>query len=186
MWIISPEVGFFSIVRKPEDITSGALTVRARIASDLDDLRTKFLPELSPTESTPGNDYEFRARAPQPAVARAFAALGNDISYPNVKSRVEAVQGEARAAKYHDVWAALARLPQSDPARRSTDLPIIYASIGNREDVSFDPESPSVIAFSALRSREARQYSTCGLQGDIRDRYIARLEKALMSIANAE
>jgi hypothetical protein len=132
MWIISPEIGFFSIVQKPEDVPTGTLTVRARVASDLDDLRAKYLPELSPTRSTPRADYEFRATAPQPAVARALAAMCNDIDFENVKSRAAEVQGEARELVYHRVWDALRGL--ASPAVRDR-LPIVYGSIGNRPDI---------------------------------------------------
>jgi hypothetical protein len=40
MWIFTT-IGFFSIVQKPR---TDFLTVRARVASDLDDLRKKFMP----------------------------------------------------------------------------------------------------------------------------------------------
>jgi polar amino acid transport system ATP-binding protein len=43
MWLITPE-GFFSIVEKATDKASGTLTVRARVASDLEALRGGSLP----------------------------------------------------------------------------------------------------------------------------------------------
>ena len=54
MWLFT-RFGFFSIVRKPGDDN---LTVRARVAADLDALREQYLPELSATTTqstrTPG------------------------------------------------------------------------------------------------------------------------------------
>jgi hypothetical protein len=132
MWIVSPDAGFFSIVRKAEDVPTGTLTVRARVASDLDDLRTKYLPELSPTQSTPRADYEFRAQAPQAAVARALAAVCNDIDFDNMKARAAQVQGEARELVYHRVWNALRGLASAAVRER---LPIVYGSIGRRRDI---------------------------------------------------
>ena len=40
MWLITP-IGFFSIVQKPDHRQSDTLTVRARVARDLDTLQEK-------------------------------------------------------------------------------------------------------------------------------------------------
>lgn len=112
MWLITP-IGFFSVVRKPADLDRGTLTVRARVATDLDALRTEFLPSLGPTEESRANDYRFRAVAPQADVAAAMARLVEAIDYSNFKDEVEQRQGEARADLYHDVWAALMPLQRA-------------------------------------------------------------------------
>ena len=64
MWIITP-TGFFSIVQKPADIPANTLTIRARVAADLDALRRTELPLLGPVTESSYNDYRFRASAPR-------------------------------------------------------------------------------------------------------------------------
>lgn len=108
MWIITP-IGFFSIVRKPDDVTSGTLTVRARVRADLEALRA-LCPELGDIAESPHNDYRFRASGPKAAVGAALARLTEDIDYDNFKSAVGARQGHERAHLYHDVWDVLYRL----------------------------------------------------------------------------
>lgn len=115
MWLITP-FGFFSIVRKPSDIRKDTLTVRARIASDLDELRNLHLPELGPTAKSAGTDYRYRAVAPRAAVARAMRQTVEVLDYSNFKDAVAERQGQARSAVYHDVWSVLMRL-QKDEAR---------------------------------------------------------------------
>lgn len=116
------------------------LTVRARVRQDLDDLRAKYLPDLSPTEFDPQADYHYRAVAARESVALAIANLVRESRYENFKDEVSRVQGDERAAVYHSVWAALARLQR--PARRAVDptIPTIYASIGRRQDVLGDAD----------------------------------------------
>ena len=114
MWLITPE-GFFSIVQKPEDKAEGALTIRARVADDLDRLRNTALPELGPTIRGAGTDYRFRAKAPKSAVAAALAWMVETLDYSNFKSEVARQHGSKRAHVYHDVWDVLFRL-QTDPS----------------------------------------------------------------------
>ena len=109
MWLMTP-VGFFSVVRKPADVEFETLTVRARVRSDLEALKTKYLPELSAIQDSRVNDYRFRAVAPKVAVARAVARLVQDLDYSNFKDEVHRLQGAPRARLYHDVWATLHRL----------------------------------------------------------------------------
>ena len=106
MWLITP-VGFFSIVEKANDSDAGTLTIRARVRSDLDALRTSFLPELSSTKETRAADYRFRAQAPREAVASAMAQLARTIDYSNFKDVVAKRQGKERASLYHGVWDVL-------------------------------------------------------------------------------
>jgi len=111
MWVFST-IGFFSVVQKPGD---SDLTVRARSAGDLDRLREKYLPDLSPTSATPKADYAFRARVPHAAFATAIARMAADIHYPNFKDAVAKKQGSARAIAYAAIWGAAKNIPSSDP-----------------------------------------------------------------------
>jgi ADP-ribose pyrophosphatase YjhB (NUDIX family) len=113
MWLITPE-GFFSIVEKATDKASGTLTVRARVASDLEALRRGSLPELGATTKGAGTDYRYRAIAPRAAIAQALARMVEELQYSNFKSEVAKRQGPARAELYHDVWDVLYRM-QDDP-----------------------------------------------------------------------
>jgi hypothetical protein len=109
MWLMTP-VGFFSVVCKPTDVEFETLTVRARVRSDLEALRAKYLPELGAIQESRVNDYRFRAVAPKDAVAHAVARLVQELGYANFKDEVRRQQGAPRAKLYHEVWANLHRL----------------------------------------------------------------------------
>ncbi len=109
MWLFTTS-GFYSIVEKPWDRKTGTLTVRARVAADLDRLRADALPALGPTVESPGADYRFRAQAPREAVALAMARLARDLDYDNFKSAVGRAQGREREHLYHGVWSAATKL----------------------------------------------------------------------------
>ena len=106
MWLITT-FGFFSIVQKPEDVKSGMLTIRARVGSDLDTLRSNYLPVLGPTQESADSDYRYRARAPRAAVAAAMTEIAEDIDYSNFKDVVAKRQGPLRAKAYGKVWQVL-------------------------------------------------------------------------------
>ena len=106
MWIFT-DVGFFSIVQK---WGTDFLTVRARVAGDLDRLREKYMPELSGTETTPRNDYPFRATIGHEAFAVGLASLARNLHYDNFKNHVAKTMGYERESVYHDVWAAMLNL----------------------------------------------------------------------------
>ena len=108
MWILTTS-GFYSIVEKPWDKPKGTLTIRTRVAGDLESLRLQ-LPELGPTLEDPKADYRFRAQAPRAAVAKVMSRLAESLDYDNFKDAVAERQGHDRAELYHDVWAVLARL----------------------------------------------------------------------------
>ena len=93
MWLATQH-GYFSIVRKHGE---PGLTVRARVAGDLDALREHFLPELSPTIAGAGTDYPFRGTCSAAAFAAAMASLAEDIDYANFKQRVGQVTAPAPA-----------------------------------------------------------------------------------------
>jgi len=111
MWLFTT-AGFYSIVEKPGDREAGTLTVRARVAADLDRLRQGPLPALGPTIETRHADYHFRAQAPREALALALAHLVRDLDYGNFKSAVGRRQGADREHTYHGVWHAAGKLQQ--------------------------------------------------------------------------
>lgn len=103
MWIMTT-VGFFSVVQKEG---ANHLTVRSRVAADLDQLRARYLPELSPTTATPGNDYRYRATVSHAAFGEAMSRIVANVTYSNFKSEVEHVQGLERELVYAKVWTVL-------------------------------------------------------------------------------
>ena len=111
MWLFTTS-GFYSIVEKPWDRDTGTLTVRARVADDLDRLRDGPLPELGPTVEDKAADCRIRAQAPREAVALAAAKLVRDLDYDNFKSAVGRRQGTKREHIYHGVWHAANKLQQ--------------------------------------------------------------------------
>jgi 8-oxo-dGTP pyrophosphatase MutT (NUDIX family) len=113
MWLFYPSVGFLSVVQKPGE---AQLTVRARVAADLDRLRERYLPTLSATVANAGTDYPFRARASRKAFSEAMARMGENIDYANFKNEVAKVSGKGRAHIYSGVWTQLLALEGSEPA----------------------------------------------------------------------
>jgi hypothetical protein len=106
MWIFMT-VGFFSVVQKHgEDY----LTIRARVAGDLDLLREEYLPELSATIPHAGTDYPYRATAAYGYFSRAMAAMAGAIDYPNFKDEIARRMGWERERIYARVWSELAHL----------------------------------------------------------------------------
>lgn len=115
MWLFT-RLGFYSIVRKPH---ASDLTVRARVRADLDALRQRYLPQLSPTLVLSGTDYRYRATVSHVALSAAMAAIVMDLEYDNYKSEVAVTQGARRAHVYANVWSVLADgLPPLDHAGR--------------------------------------------------------------------
>ena len=109
MWLFT-DIGFFSVVRKPEDEDAGMVTIRARVRSDLDRLREFYLPTLGEITEGGGTDYPFRARANQSDFADAVRLIGENIDYSNFKDEISAKQGHHRAHVYSDVWRDLLKL----------------------------------------------------------------------------
>ena len=110
MWILTT-TGFYSIVEKPWDRPHGTLTIRTRVAGDLEALRSQC-PELGAVAVDPDADYRFRAQAPRAAVARALSRLAESLDYDNFKNEVAQQQGRERACLYHRVWDVLGTLQQ--------------------------------------------------------------------------
>lgn len=113
MWLLTTD-GFYSAVRKPG---GEGITIRARCAADLDRLRAKWLPTLSPTISGAGTDYPHRATCGVAAYAKAVAAIASAIDYDNFKHAVGERRGHAHADAYHRVWSDLKRL-EAIPAEK--------------------------------------------------------------------
>jgi hypothetical protein len=106
MWLITP-VGFFSIVCKPGDENADALTIRARVRSDLDALRQQYLPSLGEVMENAGTDYRFRAKAHRDEVEKALAKMVHQLDYDNFKNEVAKKQGKYRAGIYSKIWNVL-------------------------------------------------------------------------------
>jgi len=100
MWILTT-VGFFSVVQKRGD---SFLTVRARIASDLDHLRKKYMPELSETVTGQGTDYPYRATISHDDFSRGMVKLMRDIRHSNFKNEVSKKMGGKREKAYSKPW----------------------------------------------------------------------------------
>jgi len=103
MWIFVADAGFFSIVKDDSDL----LVVRARVRSDLDALRTRYLPALSATEATSMRDYPYRGYCRAEDWAFAVARIALSIRYRNFKAEVLRTQGEARELLYARVWTTM-------------------------------------------------------------------------------
>lgn len=111
MWLFTTS-GFYSVVEKPWDRKTQTLTIRARVATDLDALRAGALPELGATVEDRHADYRYRAQAPREAVARAMAEMVRTLDYDNFKNAVARQQARARAHHYHEVWDVMYRLQE--------------------------------------------------------------------------
>ena len=106
MWLFTA-IGFFSVVQKSGN---SFLTVRARVASDLDRLREKYMPELSKTIKGQGSDYPYRATISHEDFAQGMEKIVKAIHYGNFKAEVEAKMGSKRETIYHEVWSSLLEL----------------------------------------------------------------------------
>lgn len=109
MWLFT-DIGFFSVVRKPEDEDAGMVTIRARVRSDLERLKEFYLHSLGDIIEGGGTDYPYRARASQSDFAEAVRRIGENVGYGNFKHEVAARQGQQRAKVYGKVWTDLLEL----------------------------------------------------------------------------
>ena len=134
MWLFTP-IGFFSIVQKRGD---NSLTIRSRVASDLDLLRDQFLPSLSTITATPDGDYAFRAKASHRDVGEALASMAASIDYDNFKDEVARKEGNERANVYAEVWSVMRRL-QENNLLTETPLPefVSRATITNADLIAW-------------------------------------------------
>ena len=106
MWLFTT-IGFFSIVQKRGN---SFLTVRARVASDLDRLREKYMSELSETIKGQGTDYPYRAAINHEDFARGIMKLSKEIHYSNFKNEIYKKMGYEREKVYSEVWSTLREL----------------------------------------------------------------------------
>lgn len=113
MWLFTT-IGFFSAVQKPG---TDFITIRARVRNDLDNLREKYLPDLSPTIAKAGTDYPWRATVAHAKFAEALSKIALDIDYGNFKDEVAKQQGKSRAHRYGKVWSALYDMPEEAPKK---------------------------------------------------------------------
>lgn len=114
MWLMTP-TGFYSIVQKPTDRKLHTLTIRARVHSDLVELRRTFCASLGRIRESDDTDYRFRATAKRADVAHALSQMIEELDYSNFKTEVAVRHGVKRAHLYHNVWDVLHRM-QGDPA----------------------------------------------------------------------
>ena len=106
MWLFTTS-GFFSVVQKRG---TDFLTVRARVASDLDNLRKEFMPQLSATAEGGGTDYPYRATIKHGDFAAGLSKIGEAIHYDNFKNAVARSRQGKRESTYHKVWHDLLEL----------------------------------------------------------------------------
>jgi len=106
MWLMT-NFGFFSVVQKKgNDI----LTVRARVRSDLEALKEKYIPTLGQILEGKGTDYKYRAKVSREDLSGAMQKIVMDIDYSNFKDSVAKQQGYKRASIYGEVWSDLMSL----------------------------------------------------------------------------
>jgi len=106
MWLMT-NIGFFSVVQKRDD---DVLTVRARVKSDLEALKEKYIPTLGNILEGKGTDYKYRAKVSREDLAEAMRKIVMDIDYSNFKDSVAKKQGYKRASIYGEVWSDLMSL----------------------------------------------------------------------------
>lgn len=109
MWL-QTNIGFYSIVSKPEDQENGLLTIRARIKSDLLALKNLYLPTLGAITESAKTDYRYRSKVSRTDLAQAMTNLIGTIGYGNFKNEIAAVQGKQRSNLYGRVWSNLYEL----------------------------------------------------------------------------
>lgn len=122
MWIFTT-FGFFSVTevrnnynhskhRDPDRPQipiqpEGTLQVRARVRGDLENLRDRYLPELSEVYEMSWRDYPYRAFVDKQSFAAAMVLIIHDLTYNNFKSTVEKEQGYPRESLYSSVWGVM-------------------------------------------------------------------------------
>ena len=105
MWIFLPN-SMLSIVQKLGDAKAGTLTVRARIAGDIE----RVFPDAKVIDGG-GTDYRFRATVPRDKVAQAMFDQVMALDYSNFKSTVKNRQ---RHEAYLKVWSAMFGYQQNE------------------------------------------------------------------------
>lgn len=121
MWLFT-KAGFFSAVQcsvetpheskvfpkmKTGETALDYVSIRARIAGDLERLRADYAPELGPTIELPGRDYPYRAYLAKEKFAEALCRAALDIDYGNFKDMITREFGRARHDLYAKVWGVM-------------------------------------------------------------------------------
>lgn len=110
MWLITT-FGFFSIV---QDNNNGSLAARARARRDIDELKSRYLPEMGEIIEDSEDDYRYFARVPREALARAMFEIAMDINYCNFRDSVLVLQGYRRSMLYERIWNILWKLQEEE------------------------------------------------------------------------
>lgn len=108
MWIFLPNA-MLSVVEKPEDRGTEFLTVRGRVAGDIEAVFPGCV-----AKAGGGTDYAFRARIPREQVAKVMHDQAMNISYANFKSQVDDIQ---RHDAYMACWQAMYDLQRKKSGR---------------------------------------------------------------------
>jgi hypothetical protein len=103
MWIFLPN-SMLSIVQKPGDAKAGTLTVRGRVAGDIE----AVFPDAK-VEEGGGTDYRYRSVLPREQVAKAMHDQVMGIGYSNFKS---SVKDRPRHDAFLRVWQAMLSLQE--------------------------------------------------------------------------
>lgn len=104
MWVFLPN-SMLSIVQKPGNAKAGALTVRARVAGDIE----RVFPDAKVIEGG-GTDYRFRATIPRDQVAKAMSDQVMALDYANFKG---SVKNRGRHDAYMHCWQAMYALQEA-------------------------------------------------------------------------
>ena len=109
--IVATYFGMFMPALRPPAKLNGdtrELQVRSRRAIDLDRLRERYLPNLGPTLSLPGTDYQFRAYCTKAEWGAALAAIAADIDYVKFKDTpAKYLKDDALTSAYSKMWGSI-------------------------------------------------------------------------------
>jgi hypothetical protein len=109
MWIVT-NFGFFSVVRKPDDVEGDMLTIRGRVRADLEALKSTYLPDAAPITEDKRADYRYRFKTTAFDFGVAMNRIALEIDYDNFKESVAVKQGWNRHDIYSQVWSVLRHL----------------------------------------------------------------------------
>lgn len=114
MWLAT-QYGFFSIVRKEEDL----FFIRARVREDLENLLAMacLKDENAGICTWPETDYRYRIVVDLEVLLEIFVQLAAGIDYPNFKARVYEREDQAhKLGAYQKIWSLMADL-QKNPEK---------------------------------------------------------------------
>lgn len=112
MWILTSFGAFMPAMRPIHTIAEGddkVIQIRARRRVDLNRMRRFYMPDLGPTYTVPGSDYQYRANCTRMALAVTLHDLAYEIDYVSFKDTTTAKWGDNQLHRaYLQVWGALA------------------------------------------------------------------------------